>query len=523
MSEHDFANLPNSWAIATVAQSGTVITGNTPPTSEQENYGGTLPFIKPPHLQESGIHTSDQFLTERGASRSRVLPPCSVLVSCIGNLGKTGINRCPVAFNQQINAIVPSEAFMPLFLFYQAQSPRFRQQIESRASATTISIVNKGNFETIRLAIAPLAEQRRIVGKVEELFSELDEGVANLKQARAQLAVYRQALLKHAFEGHLTADWRSKHASKLESADQLLARIRAEREERYQRQLKEWEELHTKWERTGGKTTKPSKPGKPVPQSPISAEILKTLPNLPEGWAHLRLGELIDEPAYGTSKKCDYETKGTGVLRIPNVVAGSIDATDLKYASFTPEEVQGYALEVGDLLMIRSNGSVSIVGRCALIRDIHTHLLYAGYLIRLRPHASAVDPAFLHRQLLSHALRHQIEQAAKSTSGVNNINSGEIQSLVIAVCSVAEQQEIITQLEEKLSAISALEADIDLNLQKAEALRQSILKKAFAGELVPQDPADEPAAALLARIRAEREGAATQTPKKKAARSKGTA
>jgi len=98
-----------------------------------------------------------------------------------------------------------------------------------------------------------------------------------------------------------------------------------------------------------------------------------------------------------------------------------------------------------------------------------------------------------------------------------------MRSLVIAVCSVAEQQEIITQLEEKLSAISALEADIDLNLQKAEALRQSILKKAFAGELVPQDPADEPAAALLARIRAEREGAATQTPKKKAARSKGTA
>ena len=91
---------------------------------------------------------------------------------------------------------------------------------------------------------------------------------------------------------------------------------------------------------------------------------------------------------------------------------------------------------------------------------------------------------------------------------MNNINSGEIQSLIIAVCSVAEQREIVIQLEEKLSAVSALEADIDLNLQKAEALRQSILKKAFAGELVPQDPADEPADALLARIRAEREAQA---------------
>lgn len=390
------------------------------------------------------------------------------------------------------------------FCFYLFQVQRF----EKLEKSTAIPSLSRDDAYEMEVFFPPLNEQRRIVAKIEELFSELDAGEENLKKARAQLAVYRQALLKHAFEGRLTAEWREKHGDELEPANRLLARIRDEREMRYQQQFEKWVKAAEKWEKSRGNTTKPSKPNKLAPQSPINSETQKTLSNLPEVWAHIRLGGVIDEPAYGTSKKCDYKAEGIGVLRIPNVVDGAIDTKDLKFAAFTNEEIEGYSLESGDLLMIRSNGSVSIVGRCAMVRDIHTHLLYAGYLIRLRPHFAAVDSAFLYWQLISHALRHQIEKAAKSTSGVNNINSGEIQSLIIAVCSIAEQREIVIQLEEKLSAVSALEADIDQNLQKAEALRQSILKKAFAGELVPQDPADEPAAELLARIRAEREAGA---------------
>jgi type I restriction enzyme, S subunit len=165
-----------------------------------------------------------------------------------------------------------------------------------------------------------------------------------------------------------------------------------------------------------------------------------------------------------------------------------------------------------------SNGSVSIVGRCAPVKAVHTHLLYAGYLIRLRPLKGRVESAFLQYQLLSHALRTQIERAAKSTSGVNNINSKEIRSLVIATCPLDEQRQIVILLEEKLTSIDSVESDITQNIQRAEALRQSILKKAFAGELVPQDPNDEPAAELLARIRAEREagGGAPRAGSKKA-------
>ncbi|MBK7647447.1 MAG: restriction endonuclease [Betaproteobacteria bacterium] len=342
------------------------------------------------------------------------------------------------------------------------------------------------------LPIPPLAEQHRIVAKIEELFSELDQGVASLKTAREQLKVYRQSLLKNAFEGKLTAAWRAAHRDQLETAAALQQRIALERQARYQQQLADWQ--------TAGQSGPKPKPPKPLP--PLTAEELAELPELPAGWGWAKLGALIDDPAYGTSKKCDYETAGVGVLRIPNVVSGKVDATDLKFAQFSPEEIAAYQLAPGDLLMIRSNGSVSIVGKYALVSQQDTAYLYAGYLIRLRPLQPLVLPAYLAQLLSAHELRKQIEHKAKSTSGVNNINSGEIQALVVPFCGLAEQELILQELESKLSEADQLDQTLATALQQADALRQSILKKAFCGQLVKQDKNEEPASTLLERIRA---------------------
>ena len=232
---------------------------------------------------------------------------------------------------------------------------------------------------------------------------------------------------------------------------------------------------------------------------------------------------MIDEPKYGSSKKCDYDYKGTGVLRIPNVVRGVVDASDLKGAHFEEDEKRTYGLRSGDILVIRSNGSISIVGRCALISKAEEQYLYAGYLIRLRSNLAALLPEYLAALLSSHLLRTQIEHKAKSTSGVNNINSGEIQSLIIPMCSLSEQEVVVERLSTSLSAIDAIEAEIDGQLLKADALRQSILKKAFSGQLVPQDPHDEPASVLLDRIKAEREAAVKNNHSKKTKRKKAAA
>jgi len=107
--------------------------------------------------------------------------------------------------------------------------------------------------------------------------------------------------------------------------------------------------------------------------------------------------------------------------------------------------------------------------------------------------------------LTSHLLRTQIESKAKSTSGVNNINSGELESLIIPICGIEEQKKVVEEVSRVLSVIDSLENDIHIELTKAEALQQSILKKAFSGKLVAQDANDEPASTLLERIRAEKE------------------
>ena len=312
-------------------------------------------------------------------------------------------------------------------------------------------------------------------------------------------------MLKHAFEGKLTARWREENKDKLEKPEQLLARIEQERSARYEQQLKEWKAAVKTWEESGaGK--RPARPPKLKEISHLSLAETEILPSLPGGWSYLRLGLVINEPKYGTSKKCDYNYEGTGVLRIPNVVRGVVDASDLKGAHFEEDEKRTYALRNGDILVIRSNGSISIVGKCAIISKAEEQYLYAGYLIRLRSNLVALLPDYLAALLSSHLLRTQIEHKAKSTSGVNNINSGEIQSLIVPLCSLSEQEVVVERLSASLSTTDAIEAEINNQLLKADALlRQSILKKAFAGQLVTQDPHDEPASVLLARIKAEKE------------------
>jgi type I restriction enzyme S subunit len=164
--------------------------------------------------------------------------------------------------------------------------------------------------------------------------------------------------------------------------------------------------------------------------------------------------------------------------------------------------------------MIRSNGSVSLLGRTALVGENETDFAYAGYLIRLRPDRSKVAPAFLNLALSSFGVRLQIELPARSTSGVNNINSDEVKALNIAIPPLAEQTEIVRRVDALFVLADKIEARAAAATARVEKITQAILAKAFRGELVPTEAelarqesrSYEPASTLLARIRGEREG-----------------
>ena len=488
--------LPGSWLTVKVSDVGTSITGNTPSTQHAENYGNLIPYIKPPQLIDRPIESSKEFLSEQGGKLARVLPRFSILVSCIGNLGKTGLNKIPVAFNQQINAIVPFKGISSAYLFYQAQSHSFRSQLESKATATTISIVNKGNFETVELSLAPLNEQHRIVTKIEELFSELDKGIENLKTARAQLKVYRQALLKHAFEGKLTAQWRAENQGKLETADALLKRIQQERAQRYQQQLADWE--------AAGKQG--SKPKAPKPLPPLTAEELVALPELPEGWGWTRLGhsnvEVSDGPFGSNLKSSDYVDSGVRVVRLENI--GALKFIEEKESYVTEEKyelLKRHTVTSGDIVF--SSFIIENV-RVALVPPSITKAINKADCFCVRFSGETLSNVYA---VLFLSTRHVYKQLESLIHGVGRprINTTQLKDVVAPVCGAAEQQVIIAEIESRLSEVDQLDQTITTALQQAEALRQSILKKAFSGHLVPQDPHDEPASALLARIKVERE------------------
>ena len=181
-----------------------------------------------------------------------------------------------------------------------------------------------------------------------------------------------------------------------------------------------------------------------------------------------------------------------------------IDASDLKGANFKDDEQRMYALRNGDILMIRSNGSISKFGKCARISKMEEQYLYAAYLIRLRSNAAALLPDFLKSLLSSHILRAQIERKAKSTSGVNNINSSEIQSIIVPLCNLSEQKEVVERLTASITKLDAIESEIKKQKLRTATIYHSILKEAFSGKLVVQEPYDEPASVLIARIRAAR-------------------
>ena len=356
------------------------------------------------------------------------------------------------------------------------------------------------------IPVPPYPEQQRITAKLEELFSELDKGIESLKTAQAQLKVYRQALLKHAFEGKLTAQWRADNSDKLETADALPKRIQQECAQSHQRQFADHETARRQ----------NSKLRTPKPLSPLSAEELTKLPELPASWKWVRAGEIISDSMIGLDKGAKFQSAqppGVPYIKMNNVTMdGRVLTNRLVYVEVNQDEAIRFSLCEGDILLNTRN-SRELVGKTGIVRRLAEHTIYNNNLMRIRT-TNGVSAYFLSHQLCSPGFKERLESAKKGTTNVSAVYAKDFFPLIVAVAPLAEQQQIVEIVEYRLSEVDQLEQTITSSLQQAEALRQSILKKAFSGQLVPQDPHDESASALLARIKAEK----SASPQSKKAR-----
>ena len=370
-----------------------------------------------------------------------------------------------------------------------------------------VNFAQIGSFEVL---VPPPDEQHRIVEKIEALFDEIDQGAESLRDAQRAIALYRRSLLNAAFEGRLTADWRTENADKLESPEVLLACIGKRRQDRYETALRDWEHAVGNWRKEGGKAKKPAKPKIPMRFTSNHSNLQRVPVELPYGWAWSHLGCSSSGPEYGTSAKSSTEGD-VPVVRMGNIQDGRIDWSDLVYTS-NQEEIARYSLKAGDVLFNRTN-SPDLVGKTAIYRG-ERPALFAGYLVRVNQINQIASGSYV-AHFLNSPLALEHGQSVK-TDGVNqsNINATKLQEYPFPLCSPAEQAEIVRILDARLESADALSREIDANFTRAEALRQSILKRAFSGKLVPQDPNDEPAQALLARIRSSRSVDSTTKPRR---------
>jgi type I restriction enzyme, S subunit len=240
----------------------------------------------------------------------------------------------------------------------------------------------------------------------------------------------------------------------------------------------------------------------------MPAEEFKGFPELPRGWRYTRFGRSIRHIDAGKSFRCEErrpKPDEIGVAKVSAVTWGEYDEAESK-TCVDPEKVNSdYFIRAGDFLLSRAN-TIELVGACVIARRVTQPIMLSDKTLRVTIE-DARKPFFLH-YLRSHLGRREIERRSTGNQeSMRNIGQERIRSIIVPACSLPEQQEIVRLLDEQFEVIDRNEREIDAALRKSEALRQSILKKAFTGRLVPQDPSDEPASALLARLRDQKEAA----------------
>lgn len=424
--------LPTGWVDSEIGQIAQIETGNTPSKNDVSLYGREVCFYKPGDLDVGGvISTSNDMVSKAGAEAGRLLPAESLLVTCIGNLGKSALIAEPAICNQQINAVLPSRAAEPHYLYYWSRT--IKSWLEENSSATTVSIINKSRFSKAPIRIAPLPEQRRIVAKIDSLTGKSRRARDHLDHIPRLVEKYKQAVLNFAFS-HLT-------------------------------------------ERT-------------------------------------RLLDLVERERgipYGIVQTGTPYEGGIPTVRCGDVKDFCVGLDQLKLVD--PK------IELGHQRTRLKGGEVLITIRGSVGETCVVPLQLAGCNISrevaMIPPKPEISSEFVMYFLATSEAKRFI---LGNTKGVaqQGINLRDLKELPTPNCSLDEQIVVAERIQAAFTWIDRLAADTTSARKLIDHLDQSVLAKAFKGELVLQDPADEPASALLERIRAERAAA----PKAKRGRKK---
>jgi len=471
LPQKDISKLPKAWVLTKV--------GEICSCEKNKGQEGAIPYLE---IGNINILTKKYFPGRKPAVRSAFLSrKGDILISRVRPTRGAVI----ITLEEELHVSSALTVLRPLlgipskFLHYfLAWNQTFFKFLGENSTGTMYPTVKEDFILEYTIPLPPLSEQHRIVAKIEELFTKLDVGVELLKKIKKQLRLYRQKVLKHAFEGKLTEEWREKHKYEVEPVLVLLERKREERRD---------EESEEKKQKR-----------KELPPVNVSH-----LPELPKKWLWTRVGEVSEMIQYGTSEKAKDNPPGIPVLRMGNIQDGKLDFENLKYLSKTWSQLDKFILKDGDVLFNRTN-SAELVGKTAVYKNYHPSALFASYLIRIKINKSIYLPELLSFFINSFYGRKYIISIVSQQAGQANVNGTKLSLMPIPLPPLLEQQKLVEEIEQRFSTVDELERVADQSLKQAKKLRQSILKRAFEGKLIPQDPNDEPASILLEKIKREK-------------------
>ena len=497
------SELPQDWTLIELGEVGHWFGGGTPSKTVERYWSlGTIPWVSPKDMKSARVGDAQDHITDEAVrnSATNLVAAGSVLVVARSGILKhtlpVAVSTKPVAINQDLKAVKPVGPVNAEYLALALKT--YEQEIlhSCTKTGTTVHNIELPTFLKFKIPVAPPGLQNRIVTKIEDLFTTLDKSVEYLRTAQDQLKVYRQSLLKQAFEGKLTEQWREKNPSNI-NLNELLNGV--------------WHH-HLALSNSGAK--------KPSIEKVLSLVISADCPETPKTWNWRPLKALCSFITKGASpgwQGFEYVRSGIPFVRSQNVRWGTVDLSDVAYLdpSFNAKQSKSI-IHTGDVLLNLVGASV---GRSAIApKEVAGGNLNQAVAI-IRPFADLLHPAFLMRFLNSPWAQHYIT-GNKADVARANFNLDDIAIMPIPVPPFGEQLAILDQLEQAEADISRTEQVVADSLSYSNNLRQSVLKQAFSGRLVPQDPNDEPATVLVERIktaRANTNGSGSRTRSRKKA------
>jgi type I restriction enzyme S subunit len=494
--------LPEGWELVRFGRVIDFQGGSQPPKSQfiDRKEPGYIQLIQ---IRDLGPKPQPVFVPE--STVSKLCNETDILIGRYGaSVGKVFWGKTGAYNVALIKLIFDQEKINSRYIFTLMASP-MGQALFGGISRSAQDGFSKADIESQLITLPPLAEQHRIVAKVDELMAlcdQLEQHSEHQLDAHKQLVETLLATLVESENAdELTTNWQrlAEHFDTLFSGaltsttgigngggewaidrlkDTILQLAVMGKLVPQNPDDEPASELLKKIETEKAKLVKEGKIKKPKKLPPVSDEEKPF--ELPEGWEWVQLNDVTKDLKYGTSKKCDYPTRNTAVLRIPNVVSGVVNLEDIKYTDMSDKELHDLTLSSGDLLFIRSNGSTDIVGRCAVIEKNIPGYAYAGYLVRCRTFSNSISSIYLKKCMDSSNTRAQIELPIRTTSGVKNINSTELNRITFPLPPLAEQHRIVAKVDELFALCDQLKDRLQQASETQQHLTKAIVEQALS-------------------------------------------